>query len=418
MEIRYAVSAGAAMPPIASRRPRIACRRGATVSPLFVIKSSLVRHLLHTTAISLTFCIAAASLLAQSPPEPRPQLAEEIFKNIQVLKGVPVNQFLGIMGFFSASLGKSCVDCHDSDSGWENYVSDTNPNKKTARRMIAMVSAINKNFFGGRQTVTCYSCHRGGPDPKPTPDLAALYSPPAEEQSKDVVQPAPNAPPVDKIFGKYVQAIGGAERVARLASFAAKGTSVGYGLDQDNRPVEIYARAPDQRATIVHTPAGDSIIVHDGRSGWIAGPNLPLSVLPLSGGDLEGAKLDAELSFPARIQQFLRDWRVGVPSEIGDLEVQVVQGTTPGGELVTLYFDMESGFLVRVLRYTSSPVGRMPTQIDYSDYREVAGVKMAFKWTTTWLDGREAFELTDVQPNVSIDPGKFVKPAPVAQPKR
>jgi len=360
--------------------------------------------------VSLVVCHASVSLHAQ--------MAEEIFKNIQVLKGVPVNQFLGIMGFFSASLGKSCVDCHDSDSGWENYVSDTNPNKKTARRMIAMVSTINKNFFGGRQTVTCYSCHRGGPDPKPTPDLAALYSPPAEEQSKDIIRPARNAPPVEKIFEKYLQAIGGAERVARLGSFVAKGTSVGYGLDQEKRPVEIYAKAPDLRATIVHTPAGDSIAVHDGPAGWIAGPNLPVSVLPMTGGDQEGAKLDAELSFPARIQQFLRDWRVGVPSEIGDLEVQVVQGTSAGGELATLYFDMESGLLVRLVHYTSSPVGRMPTQTDYSDYREVAGVKMPFKWTTTWLDGREAFELTDVQPNIDIDPAKFVKPAPGTQPKR
>ena len=402
MEIRFAASAGAGMPPIASRQ---------------------VTRVLRTIVFSLAALSASVSLPAQSAPEPRPQVAEDIFKNIQALKGVPVNQFLGIMGFFSASLGKSCVDCHDSDSGWENYVSDNNPNKKTARRMIAMVSAINKNFFGGRQTVTCYSCHRGGPDPKPTPDLAALYSPPAEEQSKDIIQPAPNAPPVEKIFDKYLQAIGGAERVARLVSFVAKGTSVGYGLDQDKRPVEIYAKAPDQRATIVHAPAGDSITVHDGRAGWIAAPNLPVSVLPLTGGDLEGAKLDAELGFPARIfmfisPQFLSNWRVGVPAEIGDLEVQVVQGTTPGGELATLYFDMETGLLVRVLRYTTSPVGRLPTQTDYSDYREVAGVKMPFKWTTTWLDGREAFELTGVEPNVPIDPAKFVKPAPVAQPKR
>jgi outer membrane lipoprotein-sorting protein len=201
-------------------------------------------------------------------------------------------------------------------------------------------------------------------------------------------------------------------------SFVAKGTSVGYGLDQDKRPVEIFAKAPDQRATIVHAPAGDSITVHDGRAGWIAAPNLPVSVLPLTGGDLEGAKLDAELLFPARLKQFLGNWRVGVPSEIGDLEVQAVQGTTPGGELATLYFDLETGLLVRVVRYTTSPVGRMPTQTDYSDYREVAGVKMPFKWTTTWLDGREAFELTDVQPNLAIDPAKFSKPASAARPRQ
>ena len=80
----------------------------------------------------------------------------------------------------------------------------------------------------------------------------------------------------------------------------------------------------------------------------------------------------------------------------------------------TLYFDAESGLLVRQLRYASSPVGRMPTQIDYSDYREVSGVKIPFRWTVIWLDGRESFELTDVQANAAVDAAKFSKPSPVA----
>jgi len=95
-----------------------------------------------------------------------------------------------------------------------------------------------------------------------------------------------------------------------------------------------------------------------------------------------------------------------------------VQGTTASGAIATLYFDDESGLLVRVLRYANSPVGRIPTQIDYSDYRDVAGIKMPFKWTFGWLDGRENVELASIQTNVPIDAVKFAKPpAPVA-PKR
>ena len=184
------------------------------------------------------------SLLAFGQTVPKPQMAEEVFKNVQVLKGIPVNEFLGIMGFFSASLGKSCVDCHDSDSGWENYVADTNPNKRTARAMIGMMNVINKSFFAGRQVVTCYSCHRGGPNPKVTPNLSALYSPPAENEPDDIVKQAPNAPSVDQILDKYIQAIGGPQRLAGLTGFVGKATSVGYGLNPDKRPVEIYAKAP------------------------------------------------------------------------------------------------------------------------------------------------------------------------------
>jgi photosynthetic reaction center cytochrome c subunit len=354
--------------------------------------------------------LGTAWAYGQAGSAQRPQMAEEVFKNVQVLKGIPVNEFLGIMGFFSASLGKSCVDCHDSDSGWENYVADKNPNKRTARAMIGMMGVINKSFFGGRQVVTCYSCHRGGPHPKVTPNLAALYSPPSESEPDDVVAQAPGARSADQILDKYIQALGGAQRLASLTGFVAKGTSVGYGLEGNKRPVEIFAKAPGQRTTIVHAENGDTTTAYDGRAGWIAAPNLPVPVLPLTGGDLEGAQLDAALSFPARIKQAFSQWRVGYPADIEDRDVQVLQGTSASGNIATLYFDAESGLLVRLVRYANSPVGRMPTQVDYSDYRDVAGVKVPFKWTVVWLDGRENFELSEVQPNVPIDSAKFAKP--------
>src|SRR5438132_2579064 len=183
--------------------------------------------IIHGVGTILACLLVSAMAYGQTTPAERPQMADELFKNVQVLKGIPVNEFLGIMGFFSASLGKSCVDCHDSDSGWENYVADKNPNKRTARRMIEMVSMINKNFFGGAQGVTCYSCHRGGPRPKLTPNLTALYSPPAETEADDVVQQAPGAPSADQILDKYLEALGGAQRVASLTSLAATGTTVG-----------------------------------------------------------------------------------------------------------------------------------------------------------------------------------------------
>ena len=96
---------------------------------------------------------------------------------------------------------------------------------------------------------------------------------------------------------------------------------------------------------------------------------------------------------------------------INDRSVLAVQGNK-GAAIVTLYFDEETGLLTRLVRSTPSPVGRLPVQMDYSDYREVAGVKLPFKWTMTWLDGRSNFELTDVQPNVQIDAARFNRPGP------
>src|SRR5262245_41116598 len=353
--------------------------------------------------VSLCLCGSLLSL-AQRPP-----MAEEVFKNVQVLKGIPVDEFMNTMGVFSAALGMSCEDCHASnDAKWENYALDTSPKKRMARRMVQMVTAINKDNFGGRQMVTCWSCHRGSDHPKVTPDLATLYNRPDEPD--DTVAPNPNASSADEILDKYIRALGGAQRVASLMSFVAKGTSVGYGPEGTPRPVEIYAKSPNQRTTIIHTQNGDNTTAFNGSTGWIAAPLRPVPVLALSGSALEGLQIDAELAFPARVKQLLGKWRVGFPVTIDDREAQVIQGTAAGGSLATLYFDSESGLLVRLLRYSDSVVGRNPTQIDYSDYRDVAGVKMPFRFTVSWLDGTESFQITEILPNIPIDAAKFAQP--------
>jgi photosynthetic reaction center cytochrome c subunit len=359
------------------------------------------------------FLVIAACAQAQQ----KPQMAEQVFKNVQVLKGIPVDEFMGTMGVFSAALGMSCEDCHAAnDSKWENYALDTSPRKRTARAMVSMMQSINKSFFGGRQVVTCYACHRGSEHPKVTPNLGNLYGGGAPEEPDDIVRQAPNQPPADQILDKYLQALGGAQKLAAVTSFIANGTSSGYGPESTKRPVEIYAKAPAQRTTIIHTDNGDSTTVYDGSAGWIAAPLRPVPVLALSGNELAGARLDAEMSFPARLKQALGNWRVGFPLTVGDKDLQVVQGTSPAGAIATLYFDPDTGLLMRVVRYAASVVGRLPTQIDYEDYRDVSGVKMPFRWTVTWLDGKETVELTEIQLNAPIDPGKFARPsAPAAK---
>jgi len=214
---------------------------------------------------------------------------------------------------------------------------------------------------------------------------------------------------------RYVQALGGSERLAALTSFAAKGTYQGFDTELEEVPVDVFAKAPGQRTTIVHTLLGDSTRTFDGRAGWIAAADKPVPLLTLTGKDLDGLKLDADLSFPTGIKQALGRWRTGfAKTAIGGRDVQIIQGTGAGGSRVKLFFDKESGLLVRVVRYTETAVGVVPTQTDYSDYREVAGVKMPFRWTVTWTDGQSTTELSAVQPNVRIDAAKFAKPASAA----
>jgi len=343
-----------------------------------------------------------------------PPMSDQVFKNVQVLKGIPVNEFMGTMGIFSAALGMSCEDCHAAgDADWSVYAKDS-PRKNMARVMITMMATINKTNFRGRQMVTCYTCHRGNARPRATADLADLYgSVPSDANA--VFEQAPTAPKPDEVLDKYIQAVGGAQRLANLKSWVAKGTSAGYGPENEPRALEIYSRA-GARTTIVRTASGDSTTTYDGVSGWIAAPLRPVDVLALSPQEVDGLKLEADLGLPGGIKQALKDWRVGLATVINDREVQVVQGTTARGGTATLYFDAESGLLLRHVRYNDSPVGRISRQTDYSDYRDVAGVKLPFKWTDTWLDGRDIVELSDIQPNVNIDAAKFAKPAaPVAK---
>jgi outer membrane lipoprotein-sorting protein len=179
----------------------------------------------------------------------------------------------------------------------------------------------------------------------------------------------------------------------------------------EKSPIEIMAKAPGQRVTIIHTSNGDWTTTYDGRTGWVAEPGRPVPLLELTGEFLEAVKADADLAFPGGIKQSFSQWRVGYPTTINDREAEVVQGSSGRAFPVKLYFDKESGLLLRQVRYTNSPVGLNPTQVDYSDYRDVSGVKMPFRWTTTWTDGRATTELAEIKANAPVDAAQFGKPA-------
>jgi hypothetical protein len=99
--------------------------------------------------------------------------------------------------------------------------------------------------------------------------------------------------------------------------------------------------------------------------------------------------------------------------------VFVTEGTGGSQSPVKLFFDKASGLLVRQVRYVRVPVGRVPVQIDYDEYREVpgTGVKIPFRWTATWTDGRSKTTLTEVKANVAIDVSRFAKPSTAATPR-
>jgi hypothetical protein len=346
---------------------------------------------------------------AQTVP-PKGQTAGEVFKNVTTasLKGLSVDDFLAAMGLISDDLAMNCGECHPgAGTNKADWVTDP-PRKQMARKMIDMLAAINKNSFGGRSAVTCYTCHHGRPDPPTTIALDKLYGPPNDEQD-DIVAPASQGPTANQILDKYIAALGGAEKLATLKSFVATGTSVGYGDFVGS--FHIYAQAPDHRTIDIQftdTP-GNATWAFNGRTGWITSPRGLLKDYDVTGSELNGQKLDAEMAFPGQIKQVLTGLRVGAGDTINERSVDVVQGTGPGGGLATLYFDTNSGLLVRMVRYGRTPLGRVPVQYDYDDYRDVSGIKFPFKYTFSWLDGKQAFQLSQVQVNAPIQSAVFDK---------
>jgi hypothetical protein len=367
---------------------------------------------------SLTIAVATAiwsACVVLSAQAPQVQMADAVFKNIQVLKGIPVDEFMGTMGLFAAALSADCSECHTGAGTEAPKWDEDTPKKRTARRMIQMVTSINRDNFSGRQVVTCWTCHRGTRAPLVTPNIDRMYGEPIVEPA-DIVLPASSGEPTaDAIFDKYIQALGGADRLAALKSYTAKATSTPFGDVGKGFATEIYAQAPNKYVTLVHQKEGDMARSFDGTTGYFLLPLTAAEEYPWTGGAAEGAKLDAELAFPAGIKSYLTGWRVGFSQTVNGTDVRVVQGTGPSGLIATFYFDKESGLLVRMARYFNSPVGRVPTQIDYSDYRSVAGVKLPFKFSYSWLSGRDDFSITDVQPNVAIDAARFAKPTPVSR---
>jgi hypothetical protein len=358
------------------------------------------------------FCMSVAVGSSQVPAPASPP-AEAVFKNIQVMKGVPADQFMASMGLISNALAVNCTYCHlgDGGGGWGEYARD-NDKKMMARVMIRMVSGINQTYFGGRQVVSCVSCHNGANRPKSTSNMSVYYGVPTSDEPEEIVRPAVGAPTADQVLDKYIQALGGQQKLAALTSFVAKGKHIGYG-DAEMRPMQVFAKAPNQYSEVLTTESGAIAKTFDGREGWSLVPEAytPLPQRTLNGAELEGARLDAMLAFPGQVKQALTNWRGAVPSAIGDVDVQVIQGTMANGFPVKLYFEDETGLLVRQVRYIEAALGRATWQIDYSDYRDVAGVKIPFKRTLLGQSGQTSVELEDVQPNVAVEAARFVRPA-------
>jgi hypothetical protein len=364
-------------------------------------------------AVAITASLAILAARAQSPAAQAPAAskpAEQQFKNIKVLNGIPAEQLIPAMQFIAASLGVECEYCHvskDHVAGLAFEKDDKKP-KLIARKMIQMMFAINKDNFDGKREVTCYSCHRGAAEPIGTPLVATDELPAGAGAEKKPGAPPAALPTPDQLFDKYLTASGGAEAVQKIASRVEKGTLTAFGAQ--HFPVDIYAKAPDKRVSVMHIPGGDSITAFDGHSGWLSVPGRPPHIMTAE--ENAGARIDADLHFPVDVKTLSQKWVVQPGEKIDGHDTILVAGSSENAPPLRLYFDVQTGLPLRLIRYAETPLGRLPTQIDFSDYRDADGVKAAYRWTLARPGNRFTIQVDELHQNVPVDDAKFVAPPP------
>ena len=327
------------------------------------------------------------------------QTAEAAFKNIQVLKGISADQLIPTMRFITASLGVDCSYCHVED----HFDRDDKKPKQKAREMIQMMTRIDSQSFGGNRAITCYSCHRGSQTPVATPAIAGeIPALPAGEIAKSVA----TLPTADELISKYIHALGGVAAIERITSREEMGVTT---RGRESVRMEGLYQDADKQAIVEHQSGGESITVINADRGWTSVPGRPL--VDLHGDELDAARMDGDLQFPLRIKQNCADLRVDYPEKVGDQEDFVISCSSAGRPLVKFYFDEQSGLLVRLVRYSLTPLGLLPRQIDYADYRVVDEVKIPFRRRVSFPGGSITTQLEQVRQNIPIDEARFAKRA-------
>lgn len=320
--------------------------------------------------------------------------AEQVYKNIQVFKGMPASELDATMAFISGSLGVKCNYCHVNP-----FEKDDKPQKLAARKMIQMVFDLNKGSFNGQAAVSCYTCHRGQPQPISVPAVGQNLWQQSNQAAKEV-SPLPN---VEQVLERYVQAVGGREAIEKVNTRVLKGSRV--GADGVLVPEEVYSKAPNKLLVITSYPKQVFRTGFNGSQGW-ARSNETARDLPTE--VLAQIRREAEFYKETRLKELYSKLVVAGRAMVGEREAFVVEATlADGGSPEKLYFDVQTGLLVRKYSEAKTVLGQFPTQTDYEDYREVDGVKLPF--TIRWsIPGRSwGRKITEVKQNVPLNDAQF-----------
>jgi Photosynthetic reaction centre cytochrome C subunit len=375
-------------------------------------QKSLVNPDFAVSLSSLGMAVPSQTPAAQTALQEK--TVDQTRKNIQVLKGLPDSQLGTVMNFIAVSMGRRCDFCHVNKGGTWNWESDDKEEKLSARRMMTMVLGINKDNFRGSPSVSCYTCHRGRtspqgipsfplPTPAPRPQPQAATTP-----GQAAATPSPTQPTSDQVLAKYIEALGGQAAIDKMKTLVMKGTYTGFnGIAL---PYEVDLAAPDKFYINVTAQQGTVERGFDGKAGWEKGPR---GVNELMNPVLDDLKSTFLFYRNIKLKEQFAQMRLGGRDKIGDRDVIVVTGRTADNHRERLSFDAETGFLLRRITYLETPIGVIPNQIDFEDYRDVDGVKVPFTVKVSSVEPGlvSTRKYTEIKLNAAVDDSKFKMPA-------
>jgi hypothetical protein len=345
-----------------------------------------------------------AGAAALDSPGEQEKPIEQAYKNIQVLNGLPASELDGAMYYMSAALGVGCTHCHTNP--WE---SDVKPSKLAARRMILMTRNINKENFSGNPVVNCYTCHRGQTQTAtlPPPGQPAWQTLDAEPAG---AKPSEAMPGAEQVIEKYTRAIGGEAAINKLRTRAARGTRTTTNKMTPPLavPLEVYQTAANKLLVITRPPSGITYEGFNGAAGWLKDAR---GQRETAGKELAEEKRAADFFRFLKIKESYPGLRLLGKEKVGDREAYVVGATSREDAREKLYFDAETGLLIRRYVTLRTALGPIPEVTDFWDYKEVDGLKLPFtiSWSRPPFTSTEKF--VEIKLNVPIDNAKFDPPA-------
>jgi len=358
--------------------------------------------------IGLIFASVLIARAQGAPPTMDGKTAEQVYKNIKAMNGTPADQLIESMHLIRGALGVDCEFCHDDP----DRSTDTKKPKEVARDMIRMMVAINKNNFNGGQAVTCYTCHRGNSVPATTLVLPTV--------SKDVETDAQlQLPSVDQIVSKYVQALGGEPALRKVTTRVISGTQTVPTGPGGTVPVpaalERSQKAPNLVVSTYKTPTYAISDGFDGTKAWTQ--DFRGRVVESGAIDQTRAKRDADFYLPLDLKQAYAKMQVEGVENVNGHDAYVVTAQPQGEREERLYFDVETGLLLRKWSSLPTPVGDAPFQVNYDDYRDTgSGVRFPYLITMNPAGPRlepstsVTVRVIKVQDNAPLDSSKFTKP--------